>query len=397
MARKRGGSGGLSRRTALALIGGGGLLGISSTGAFDQVRGQRPFDLSVNDDNALLGITVLSPIEISNSPATVDILELQNRFPDADLTEISVSSDSAVLSVEDLANVSLQPGESQTVRGDVSMSESGSETISLTVAADTGTERIEATRSITINADIPSVTDCVGPRHVITSQVNGDVDDDQGTVELAANVQVKGSVDAVGCVILGKNAQIKKSVDADGKVLLGENAQIKQSAAGSDVGLGKNAQIKGSVDATGNVSLEKNAQIQSSAAGKDFVLRKNAQIKGAVDAAGSVTLSENAQIQSTADGKNFLLEKNAKIKGAVDAAGNVTVRQNAQIESSAAGNTFILEKNAQIKGSVTATGDVILGNNAQVDGSVTADGNITIGKNAQIKGTMTAGGTITQA
>jgi len=56
MTKKRGGSGGLSRRAALALIGGGGLLGISSTGAFDQVQGQRPFDLSVNDDNALLGV-----------------------------------------------------------------------------------------------------------------------------------------------------------------------------------------------------------------------------------------------------------------------------------------------------------------------------------------------------
>jgi predicted acyltransferase (DUF342 family) len=337
-------------------------LGISSTGAFDQVQGQRPFGLSVNDSNALLGIELFSPIEISSSSATVDVLELQNRFPNTDLAEISVSSDSTVLSIESVTNVTLQPGESRVIRGDAYMSESGSETTILTVTADTGTERIEATRSVTIEADIPSVTDCVGPRQIINSQINGDVDDDKGTVELAANVQVKGSVDAVGCVILGENAKIESSVDADGKVLLGENAQIEKSADGSDIGLGENAQIKGSVDATGNVSLEKNAQIKGSAAGEDFVLRKNTQIKGAVDATGNVTLKQNAKIQASADGK-----------------------------------TFILEKNAQIKGSVTATGDVILRKNAQIDGNVTAEGNVTVGKNAQIKGTVTAGGTISYA
>lgn len=56
--KKRSGGGGLSRRAALALIGGGSLLGVSSTGAFNTVDGKRPFAVSTsNDPNALLGLT----------------------------------------------------------------------------------------------------------------------------------------------------------------------------------------------------------------------------------------------------------------------------------------------------------------------------------------------------
>ncbi len=54
-ARRRDGGGSLSRRTALALIGGGGLLAVGASGAFDAVSGKRPFQVGIGgDDEALL-------------------------------------------------------------------------------------------------------------------------------------------------------------------------------------------------------------------------------------------------------------------------------------------------------------------------------------------------------
>lgn len=154
MAPQRAGGDGLTRRAAVALIAGGALMGISSTGAFDQVEGRRPFDLSVDDNNALLRIEVFSPIEVDSSPTTVDILQFQNRFSDAELTELTVSSDSTTLTVESLAGVTLQPGESETVRGTISVSGNGQSIVNLTIIATTETERIETTRSVEINATI---------------------------------------------------------------------------------------------------------------------------------------------------------------------------------------------------------------------------------------------------
>ncbi|WP_133304639.1 hypothetical protein [Halonotius aquaticus] len=92
MARGRGGSGGLSRRAALALISGGGLLGISSTGAFDQVGADRAFDISVDDNDALLGVTLLEEsFEVSEgAEIRRDLLKIENRSSDS--TESSEDS-----------------------------------------------------------------------------------------------------------------------------------------------------------------------------------------------------------------------------------------------------------------------------------------------------------------
>lgn len=394
------GSGGLSRRAALALIGGGGLLSVSASGAFDRVDANRPFELEVDDENALLGVDLVSdPIQVSESDVTRDIVTLTNRFSDGtELSSVSVTADGSLLEIADLEAVTIDAGDSYTVEGTITADESTSETITLTIAVRTDSERIEITRSLTVTTDISSPGDCSGPRQVITSQVNGDIDDDTGTVEIAANVQVKGSVDAVGCVILRKNAQIQSDVDADGSVQLGENAQIKGSADGYNVELGKNSQIKGDVDVENDVSLGENAQIKGSADGNDFVLGKNSQIKDDVDAAGTVTLEENAQIQGSADGTDIVLEKNAEIKDSIDAAGNVSLGEQAQVggDVDAIGNVS-LGKNAHSKGAVTAGGNVTLGRNAIIDGDVDAGRNVTIGENAQIKGSITAGGSIIRA
>ena len=266
MAPRRGGSGGLSRRAALALIGGGGLLGISASGAFDQVGANRPFDLSVDDENALLGIEVFSPIEIDTSPATVDILKLQNRFPDAELTELTVSSDSGILSVESLAGVTLQPGESETVRGTISVSESGQSIVDLTVTATTETERIETTRTVEVNATIAGYEPGTCP---VSINVGADALPEQESVgsitvtdqDVADGIEAGGSVSVTATgnmlVIIGGD------VEADGSISIATSGNDStviidgdlEAGGGIDISAGGNITIGGDVEADGDITI----------------------------------------------------------------------------------------------------------------------------------------------
>ena len=263
---RRGGGGGLSRRAALALIGGGGLLGISSTGAFDQVRGQRPFDLSVDDDNALLGIEVFTPIEINSSPATVDILELQNRFPDAELTELTISSDSTILSVESLDGLTLQPGETETVRGTISVSESGQSVVNLTVTATTETERIETTRSVEINATVAGYEPGSCP---VSVNVGGDALPEQesdGSItvvdqDVADGIEAGGSVSITA--IGNRPVIIGGDVEAEGSISIAANGNDTTviidgdvvAGGAIDISAGGNITIGGDVEADGDITI----------------------------------------------------------------------------------------------------------------------------------------------
>lgn len=60
--RGRGGSR-YTRRAALGLIGGGVLLGVGASGAFDQVETRRPFGIAVDNATALVGIADLGPVK----------------------------------------------------------------------------------------------------------------------------------------------------------------------------------------------------------------------------------------------------------------------------------------------------------------------------------------------
>jgi len=53
----------LTRRAALGLIAGGVLLGVGSSGAFDQVETRRPFGIAVDNTTALVGIVDRGPVK----------------------------------------------------------------------------------------------------------------------------------------------------------------------------------------------------------------------------------------------------------------------------------------------------------------------------------------------
>lgn len=291
MAPRRGGGGGLSRRAALALIGGGGLLGISSTGAFDQVRGKRPFDLSVDDDNALLRATLLSEtIEVSESDVTVELLELQNRFADSDIESIEVTDDGSVLTVESLEQATLQPGESRRVEGTVSANESTTEEITLTITASTIDERIETERDITINVDLGSQLDAcpvspiidvtVGGNAESSKDENGDIDIGQedeidgyveakgdGDIEIKQGATISGDVEArSGAITIKGGVQIGGNVIAGGDVTIGQDAEIggnvkNRVGSNADIDIGENGEISGDVVPDGSYGIESSVTI----------------------------------------------------------------------------------------------------------------------------------------
>jgi len=384
MPRGRGGSGGLSRRAALALIGGGGLLGVSSTGAFDQVQGQRPFDLSVNDENALLGVEVFSPVEISSSPATVDILELQNRFADSELTNLSVSADSDLLAVESLSGVTLQPTEKRTVSGTVSTDESPTQAVTLTITVSTDTEQIETTRTVDVVADLATglpdgcpvslnITVDVGDSATDGNSVSGDI----------TNKDISGDI-TVGGDIEIKNSRVNGNVTATND---------------GDVTLSNNTEINGSVTADGDISVKKTTVGKGLDAGGDLTVEANSVVGNGARAGGNMTVKKTTFGGGLVAGGDITIEAQSTIGGAVEAGsdGDVTIKQTTVCGAVHAGGDVSEILNSNIGGDVTAGGDVDLENKATVFGNVITDpeGDVDVGNNAVVKGKVDASGDVT--
>lgn len=169
MPRKtRGGDGSISRRAALLLIGGGGLMAVSGTGSFSQVEGSRRFGVgTTNDQDALLGISSIpNPLELQ-SQSTVKLFELTNQLPNSKLT-VSVSADKSWFSVTSPNNDTLDSDEDTPVRGRLTNSGgSVGGTVEFTITAtskgsDQGRAKIEATRSTQINANSSPLKKIIG-------------------------------------------------------------------------------------------------------------------------------------------------------------------------------------------------------------------------------------------
>ena len=106
--KSRGGGGSLSRRAAIALIGGGGLLGFSGTGAFSQVDSDRPFSASTaEDDNALLKLEGFDEDE-AKEPHTVTIT---NKFNEKIEGKIQIEGNSLEFESNTHSSIELEPGE----------------------------------------------------------------------------------------------------------------------------------------------------------------------------------------------------------------------------------------------------------------------------------------------
>ena len=85
----------LSRRAALVLLGGGGLLGITAAGAYDQVELRRAFGIGVSNDGALVGIVDQGPVKRNS------------RDPMVELTNNTAGSVSYTLTLNDCSDGTL--------------------------------------------------------------------------------------------------------------------------------------------------------------------------------------------------------------------------------------------------------------------------------------------------
>ncbi|MFB6293960.1 MAG: hypothetical protein ABEH60_06835 [Halonotius sp.] len=158
MRKRSGRTGKLSRRSALALIAGGGLAGLSSVGAFSQVNAGRRFGVSTTtDEDALLGINI--PAEVTMPVgSSKELFTLENQA--GGQLSVQVESLETWLDIE----TSVRPPNSETVdtgasisiSGTVSAGGSGAASVRITATeiASTGDEptvSIQATRTIPIN------------------------------------------------------------------------------------------------------------------------------------------------------------------------------------------------------------------------------------------------------
>ncbi|MGM0605467.1 MAG: hypothetical protein ACQETB_07315 [Halobacteriota archaeon] len=156
--RSVGSSGSLSRRSALALLGGGGLLAMSGSGAFDAVSADRAFTVDVSDDDeARLGIEIDAPTVTDGDSITV--LRLTNGFGEAwDSITVSVlSSGTLDVTVEEIltANETVSPGDSIDVDATVSCDTAGTVPVQLEITASGPTESVTAVRTVEVTCESP--------------------------------------------------------------------------------------------------------------------------------------------------------------------------------------------------------------------------------------------------
>ena len=155
----RGGGGSLSRRAAIALIGGGGLLGLSGTGAFTQVDGSRPFSVATaTDANALLAVEGFDEDETYNSPHTVT---LENQLSKTLDNNNTVSIENGNLKFESggqsLEMETLDPGDEDSFKLVIPNKEDGEDDVEvsskITILYKGSGTTVEITRQITITSD----------------------------------------------------------------------------------------------------------------------------------------------------------------------------------------------------------------------------------------------------
>jgi len=392
MAPGSGGSGGLTRRAALALIGGGGLLSVSASGAFDRVDANRPFELEVDDENAVLDIETFSPIEVGSSGEEVDVVELHNRFPDASFDSVSVTTDSSILSIiEPLERgETLDNGERITVRGRVESDRSRTTNVELTITVSGSSERIETTRTVEVVARGTGSPDACPVSPVVNASVKNNAggpisSDGDRTVK---NEDIDGDVvttpDSEGDITV-KNATITGDVIADGDIditnaVVGGDVKTRSDSEG-DIGV-TNSEIGGDVIADGNIGGDDD---------NDPGI-KNTLVVGRVetraDGEGSIT------IQMTGNRE--------VIGGGIVSDGDIDIQNGligGDVETRADSEGDIELQNTAICGAATADGDINTGNNSEIGGDLTtrtdSEGDIDIGSNTTIYGSVTAGGDVT--
>ncbi|TQQ82587.1 hypothetical protein EGH24_03810 [Halonotius terrestris] len=257
-------SGKLSRRAALLLIAGGGLLGVTAAGAYDQVSARRLFGIGVDDNNALVGIVDQGPVKRNvRNP----MVELTNNAPESVSYTVALSncSEGALHDNEGeegcSVTVTLGSGNSGIV--DITAKTTG--TIGYTVTANGDRFTVETTGSV--EAEVGNVTGAVviqkpvidpdftaalpqGNRGNVFEIRNVDIrdnDDDDDLVEVAYEVREGGSN---GTLVGEKTVTLEPTAQYSPK---GNPAEVVEPNAGYTVQSGQRytLTVRGT-DADGN-------------------------------------------------------------------------------------------------------------------------------------------------
>jgi hypothetical protein len=292
MARQRGGSGGLSRRTALLLIGGGGLVAISGSGAFETVNAGRGFSVnSASDENALLGIKTFDPTYTQkNKPKK--ILELLNQTQSS-FTDISVSVSSShtFLTITETPD-RLEPTDGWIpVEAETTAEPTDTSPVELTITAESDATTITATRLIGAATNlgyppacpVPTGVGARGPQDgdpnvdLNNTEIDGDVSAEKGSVDLH-KVKINGNISAgENVTISGANNDsyvVCGSIEAGGKVTIRNHMETGPITSGGDVIIKPNSTVYGDIDADG-------------------VVKKQGVVKGDIKQGGSSTQNSN--------------------------------------------------------------------------------------------------------
>jgi len=145
----RGGGGKLSRRTALLMIGGGGLMAVSGTGSFTQLEADRGFSAgTATDKNALLGIKTFG-VTFENKGKKEKILELTNQT--SSTLDISISSSHDFLDIVQIDD--LDKNKSGDVMAKATEERSNTSPIEVTITAESESVSVTATRELAVATD----------------------------------------------------------------------------------------------------------------------------------------------------------------------------------------------------------------------------------------------------
>lgn len=373
--RDRGGSGSISRRTALALLGGGGLLGVTVSGAFDSVRGDRPFDVGVSGDgDARLVIDLENPS--GSNGDTLTLLELENQasgsFSDLDVTVTSTGS--LGLDVEEPLGPgeTFDPGGAVSIVATVSCTEDVTETVDLEIVTSGPNERIEATRSI----DVTCRGDFQGPIQVPACDL--DSTGSEADVHIGRNDTSDGIAGEYDVYVSG-GASVAGDIDVTGTVDLTNGASVSGGVtAGGSITMSGGVEVGGSIVTGSSLTMTNGASIVAGAERievcGDFDLGGGPNIEvGEIRVGGDLSNAGPPGVGrhlTTSDGNVF-------IGGDVDVSGGI------KIESS---DDIVVNGSIFWDGNMlsTVTGDLVIGGDliveqggvVDVEGDVTVDGAI---------------------
>lgn len=370
--RNRSGSGGISRRTALTLLGGGGLLGVGVSGAFDSVRGDRPFDVGVSgDQNARLVIDLHEPS--GSHGEVVTLLELENQASEP-LTNIDVtvvSSGSIELDVAEPLDSggTFDPGDDAlSIDALLSCSDGVTETVDLELVASGPGERIEATRSM----EVTCLVDEIGPIQVPACNL--------GPTGAKEEIYVRGSDSPDGIsgefdVYVSGGARVEGPIDVTGQVTLSNGARVTDSiTAGGSIDMGGGVKVDGSLVTGGSLTLTNGAEIEANAGrievcgdanfgGGPEIVVSDILVGGDLSNTGPPGVGRH--ITTTKEG--------VSIGGDLDVSGGITVESRDDV---------VVDGSIRWDGNrlATDTGDLVVGGDLTVSegGVVTIEGDLTV-------------------